>query len=279
MSLSGPTAASPIRFWHQSMTELQLLGPYRYFIEAHAARVLGAEASITLHGLRPGSYHGRAPTPALGNAFAFHHILDQVIGQAVEAERTGYDAFVIGSFTEPYLREIRSVVRIPVLSIVESALLVGCSLGRKIALIANGPELAAIVQAAVERHGLRERVLAAATLSPAWHEPVMAAAFSDPKALIAAFSATARGFIEQGAEVIVPAEGVLCAVLSAGNVTEIGGAPVVDVFAAAWLYGVMMVKMQRIFGLRVSDVGSYAQGDRELVDLLLQESAARNASA
>ena len=158
-------------------------------------------------------------------------------------------------------------------------MLVGCSLGRKIVPIANGPELAAIVQAAVEKHGLRERVLPAVTLSPPWHEPAMAAAIGDPKALIAAFSATARGCLEQGAEVIVPAEGVLCAVLSAGNVTEIDGAPVVDVFAAAWLYGVMMVKMQRIFGLRVSDVGTYAQGDRELVGLLLRESAARNASA
>ena len=277
--IDSTTAAAPLRFWHQSMTELQLLGAYRDFIGAHADKVLGSEASITLHGLRPGSYHGRAPTPALGNAFAFHHILDQVIGNAVEAERAGYDAFVIGSFTEPYLREIRSVVRIPVLSVVESALLVGCSLGKKIAPIANGPELAAIVQAAVERHGLRERVLAAATLCPAWHEPAMAAAFNDPEALIAAFSATARELIEKGAEVIVPAEGVLCAVLSAGNVNEIDGAPVVDVFAAAWLYGVMMVKMQRLFGLRVSNVGTYAQGDRELVDLLLRESAARNASA
>lgn len=266
------TTRKPIRFWHQSMTELQLLGGYREFLEAHASRVLGDEATITVHGLKAGSYHGRAPTPALGNAFAYHRILDQVLDNAVEAERTGYDAFVVGSFSEPFLREMRSVVRIPVLSIVESALLVSCSLGKKIIPVANGPELAAIVQASVEKHGLRERVMSAGTLSPAWHEPEMAAAFSNPAALIAAFTATAQRYIDQGAEVIVPAEGVLCAVLASGNVTEIGGAPVVDVFGVTWLYGVMMVKMQRVFGLKVSNVGTYRQGDPGLIDLLLHKS-------
>lgn len=269
-SKTAPNA--PIRFWHQSMTELQVLGPYRDFILAHAQRVLGDQASITLYGLKPGSYHGRAPTPALGNAFAYHRILDQVIGNAVEAEKSGYDAFVIGSFSEPYLREIRSVVRIPVVSILESSLLIGCSLGKKILPVANGVELASIVQSAVDKHGLRERILPAATLSPPWHEPALAAAFSDPAKIIAAFRESAQGFVDQGAEVIVPAEGVLCAVLSANDVTEVGGAPVVDVFGATWLYGVMLVKLRRIFGITVSNVGIYTQGERALIDLILAES-------
>lgn len=97
-----------LRLWHQSMTELAGLGAYRDFLVAHAARVLSAEADVQVHGLREGTYHGRTPTSAVGNAFAYHSAVDQIIDHAIEAEREGFDAFVIGSFNEPMLREIRS---------------------------------------------------------------------------------------------------------------------------------------------------------------------------
>ena len=56
-----------------------------------------------------------------------------MIENAIKAEREGYDAFVLGSFSEPFLREIRSAVDIPVASVVESSVLVGCSLGHYVA--------------------------------------------------------------------------------------------------------------------------------------------------
>lgn len=275
MSQNNAAQGGPIKFWHQSMTELQLLGPYRDYLESHARKVLGDSVSITVHGVRPGSYHGRAPTPALGNAFTYHRILDHVIDNAYTAEKSGFDAFIVGSFSEPFLRELRSLVRIPVVSILESSLLISCSLGKKIVPLANGPELEALVNSAAEKHGLRERIQPAATLSPPWHEPELAAAIHDPAKLIAAFRATAQKLIDGGAEVIIPAEGVLCAVLSANNVTEVGGAPVVDVFASTWLYAQMLVRLRRLFGTTVSNVGTYAQADRELVELVLAASAGK----
>ena len=254
--MNTPTAPAPLRFWHQSMTELEGLGAYRDFLVQHARKVLGNEASLQVEGIRSGSYHGRAPTAALENAFVYHRVLDQVIDNAIYAQRDGFDAFVIGSFSEPYLREIRSAVDIPVVSIVESSLLVACSLGRKVAPIANAPSIAQMVQSAIDAHGLTQRMLPVASLDPPMNEPEMAGAFGQPEALLKAFDQAAQRAISLGADVIIPAEGVLSTVISASQLTSIGRAPVVDVFAVTWRYGVMMVRLQQDCGIKVSRVGA-----------------------
>ena len=127
------------RIWHQSVNELDHLDVYKRALEAHAAEILGGDAEVVVHGLPSGSYGGASATAVLGNAFAYHRTLDRVIDYAITAERQGYDAFVIGSFSEPFLREIRSAVDIPVASLTESGLLVGCSLGSYLALVSNAP--------------------------------------------------------------------------------------------------------------------------------------------
>jgi allantoin racemase len=37
----------------------------------------------------------------LGNVYAYHRILGGMVENTIEAERQGFDAFVIGSFSEP----------------------------------------------------------------------------------------------------------------------------------------------------------------------------------
>jgi Asp/Glu/hydantoin racemase len=261
-----------LKFWHQSMTELNVLGPYADFLEEHGKKVLRGEAQLSVHGLRAGSYAGRAATPALINAFVFHRVLDQIIDNAIVAEKSGYDAFIIGSFSEPFLREIRSIVRIPVVSILESSMLIGCSLGKKVIPISNAPQVAAMTINAVEKHGLSERVLQAVSLDPAWHEPALAVAIESPDKVIDAFLADARKWIQRGAEVVLPAEGILATVLAANGVVRVDGAPVIDVFAAAWRHAVTMVSLRRICGIEVSEVGTYARGEIELMNLIAERS-------
>ncbi|NBS74220.1 MAG: hypothetical protein EBT78_09325 [Betaproteobacteria bacterium] len=262
---------TPYKMWHQSMTELEGLGAYRDFLIAHANSMLGQSATVQVEGVRAGSYHGRTPTSALGNAFVYHRVLDQIIDNAIHAERNGFDAFVIGSFSEPFLREIRSAVNIPVIGILESSMLVSCSLGKKIAPIANAPEISFIVQSAVEKHGLQERVLQSVSLDPPMHEAEMVAAGKPPKPVIEAFSRAALNAItHHGADVIIPAEAVLATLVIANQIKTLHGAPVVDVIAVAWRYAVMMIELKERCGLGVSRVGSYAQSDPALIDLMVR---------
>jgi allantoin racemase len=262
---------SGLRIWHQSVNELDHLAVYKRALEAHAAEVLDGDAEVVVHGLPAGTYRGKSATAVLGNAYAYHRILSPVIDNAIAAERQGFDAFVIGSFSEPFLREIRSAVDIPVASLTESGLLVGCSLGRYVALIANAPAVQWMTRVAVDKHGLAARVLEVASLDPPLDEPALAVAYADPAPVIANFTAMAERLVARGADVIIPAEGVLAELLVRHGIREIAGAPVMDVFAVTWAYALMQIRLWSRTGLRVGRSWHFRRDDPSIVARLWQE--------
>ena len=261
-----------MRIWHQSTTEIDSLGVYRDTLVAHAKVVLGNDVSLSVHGMPTGRYRGRAPSDALGNAMLHHVILEPVMANVLQAEKEGYDAFVIGSFSEPFLRELRSAVDIPVISITEASLFVACSLGKYVAAVSNAPTTAWMTRLSVESHGMDARVLEVTAIDPPLHEPALAAAFREPAEAIACFRAAAIKAINAGADVIIPAEGMLAELLWANGVREIEGAAVVDVFGTSWAYADMLVRLRRTSGMQVSRRWHYQRPDpdylRELVPQL-----------
>jgi allantoin racemase len=260
------------RIWHQSVNELDELGAYKQALEAHARDILGDEAQIDVQGLPPGSYRGGSATAVLGNAYVYHRILARVMENAIAAERAGYDAFIIGSFSEPFLREIRSAVDIPVASLTESALLVGCSLGRYLALISNAPAVQWMSRTAVEKHHLGARVLDVVSLDPPLDEPALARAYADSERVIASFTATAQKLVARGADVIVPAEGVMAELLIQHGVRFVAGAPVLDVFGVVWAYARMQLRLWHKTGLRVGRSWHHRRDDPALIAQVHQRS-------
>lgn len=259
-----------MRIWHQSMTELHQLGAYQASLERHAREVLDPGGSIAVHGMPAGAYRGRSPTAALANAFAHHRILDPVLDNAVRAEREGFDAFVIGSFSEPFLRELRSAVDMPVVSVSEATMLVACSIGRRAAPISNDPAIAWLAGQSIELHGLAARIQRPRSIEPALDEHQMAAAFSSPAQLLESFFTTARRAIGEGADVIIPAEGVLSEFLWTHGVKAIERVPVMDSFGVAWCHAAMMARLRAKTGLSVSRERHYRRDDPTLVTDLLR---------
>lgn len=249
----------PVRIWHQSVNELSRIAAYKSGVEAHARAFLGDEAEVRVHGLAEGTYGALSPSDALGNAYTYHRILSPLVALAVEAEREGYDAFVMGSFSEPFLREMRTAVDIPVVSLTEAALLTGCSLGARIGLISNAPNVAYMTRLSVAKHHLEARVLDVTSLTPAMDEYALIAARDEPSALIAAFTETARELIGRGADVIVPAEGVMAEIFARQQLTRIDKAVVIDVFAAAWSQALGLVRLRRA-GIGTSRAWHYSRG-------------------
>jgi Asp/Glu/hydantoin racemase len=258
----------PVHIWHQSMTELARLGAYRDSLERHAREILEPGQVVEVHGLPAGAYLGRAPTAALGNAFAHHRILDPVLDLAKHAERQGYDAFVIGSYSEPFLTELRSALDIPVVSVAEATFLVACSIGRLAAPITNDRGVARLVRRSIAHHGLQQRGLKPRAITPALDEFELASAFSEPQAFLASFTSAARAAIADGADVIIPAEGVLSECLHHHRVTSIDSVPVMDSFGVAWLHAAMLVRLRATTGLAVSRAGDYFRDDPQLIDEL-----------
>lgn len=254
-----------IRIWHQSVNELDHLAVYKRALEVHAEEVLGDDAQVIVHGLPSGTYDGLSATAVLGNAYAYHRILGRVIENAIEAERQGFDAFVIGSFSEPFLREIRSAVDIPIASLTESGLLVACSLGKYVALISNAPAVQWMTKTAIDKHGLGARVLDVVALDPPLDEPALAASYADPAPVIANFTAAAGHLVARGADVIIPAEGVLAELLVRHGIREIAGAPVMDVFGVTWAYALMQIRLWSKTGLRVGRSWHFRRDDPALI--------------
>lgn len=249
-----------LRIWHQSVNELGRIEAYKRGIEEHAARFLGTDAEVHVHGMADGTYGALSPSDALGNAHLYHRVLSPIVEQAVEAERQGYDAFVMGSFSEPYLREMRTAVDIPVVSLTEAALLTGCALGTRIGMISNAPNVAYMTRLSVAKHHLEARVSAVTSLVPDMDEYELIEARDEPTALIEAFTRRARELIADGAEVIVPAEGVMAEIFAAKGLTQIDNAIVLDVFAAAWVQALGLVKLRRGLGTGVSRAWAYSRG-------------------
>ena len=257
-----------MRIWHQSMTELHQLGVYKTSLERHASEVLDPQQTVEVHGLPKGAYRGRSPTVALSNAFAHHRILDPVLDHAVRAERQGFDAFVIGSYSEPFLRELRSAIEIPVVSVAEATFLVACSIGRLAAPVSNDPGIARLVSQSIDMHGLAQRIQSPRSITPPLDELQLAEAFANPAHLIRSFTVTAQKAIDDGADVIIPAEGVLSEFLYSNKVSKIDSVPVIDSFGVTWAYATMLVNLRAKTGLSVSRKWHYQRDDAQLISEL-----------
>lgn len=249
-----------MKIWHQSATELRHIGDYKTAIEHHAHTILGDRAQLDVKGMPDGSYDGTTPSDALGNAYIYHNILGGLVEQAVAAEREGYDVFVMGSYSEPYLREMRTAVDIPVVSILESTLLLACSLGLYTGMITNAPNITWLVKMAVDKHKLGSRVLDVVSIDPPLDEYTLEAARENPSALARSFENTALQLIARGADVIIPAEAVLATLIMKADVKFVKTAPVLDIFAATWTHAMGLAELWQTTGLRVGREWHYRRG-------------------
>jgi allantoin racemase len=258
----------PYRLWNQSTTEMQRDGAYSQAPIRRAASVLGPDVTIDTFGLPVGTYHGRAVSQAVSNAFVYHRILDRMIDQAIAADREGYDGFVIGSFSEPFLTEIRSAVDTPLTSILETTLLVGCSLGIRLAFITTSPNVDAMVRRAVTYHKMEARVAAVLSVEPALEGPALHNGFNDPAPVLASFGLAAERAIASGADVIIPAEGIMAIIVTEQGLTRFRDTPVLDVFSATWKYAMMLADLKARTGLGITRRGPFARPDTELIELI-----------
>jgi allantoin racemase len=85
--------------------------------------------------------HGISPPDRFFHPITEFCRAQQTIHAAVEAQREGCDAVVIGHFQEPGLTECRGAVDIPVIGLGEATMLFGCSIGRRIGLVTIDPVL------------------------------------------------------------------------------------------------------------------------------------------
>jgi len=136
------------KIWFQGATDKVHMAPYVAKVEAHLRSILDPEFSAT--------FHTTTPPATTTHAITEFRIARNLIRNAVEAEKQGYDAMAITHFQDAGLAEVKSVAEIPVLGLGETTLLHSCTLGRKLGLITINPIFIPWHEDQVIRYGLQQ---------------------------------------------------------------------------------------------------------------------------
>ena len=240
------------RIWYQSFVHPVEQAPYIERLQAQLDRVASPGHRFEVHGLDPPDR-------------SFHPLTEfrcaaQIIGNALDAEKAGYDAFVIGHFQEPGLLEIRSSLDIPVIALGEANLLSALTMGYRIGLVTIDPIFIPWHDRQVRLHGLGERVVGTTALE--MNLPAFMKAFTDEEAYAAVraqFVAQVKPLIERGAEVIIPAGGLPMLLFARESPFVIDGAPVLNGIAVVAKATEMALALRSITSVVVSRRSTYAK--------------------
>jgi allantoin racemase len=251
------------KIWYQSAAEMGRSGKYSEQLQAHFKRVVDPGTEVHLHGVPAGGWGGKLPSENLRYPAIFHAVLAPVfIGNAIKAEREGYDAFHIGTYLDAFLTEIRSAVDIPVSSHIETSLLMACALGQTISVITLNRQILRIIKQSIARHRLEGRMGLCIPIDPDYTEKQPVAAFEDPKEYVEKFMGLARRCVKEGADVIIPMEGIAAEVLATSGIKEVDGAVILDGIGAPVMYAEMQAKLWKRTGTRVGRAWAYERADQ-----------------
>ncbi len=245
-----------MRIWHQSILDLDMTPIYRKSLEQHAALLEDSGVTVTVHGLKPGTY-GRdlVPIDAIRHSYLEFLNAIQICEAALTAEREGYDAVAIGCFYDPALRQARSLVKIPVVGLSETCMLTACSFGNKFALVALNRDQQALHAELAQVYGLEHRLAAVLAMDPPIDEYVLEGEQSSLRPVVEGFERACRRAQQAGAEVIIPGDGVLNEFVWRQGIRRVGDAPVMDALGILFRYAEFMARV----GLEVSRTQRYAR--------------------
>src|SRR5215467_4066282 len=252
-------SSSPARLWYQSFVHPTEQAPYIKRLQGLLDHAAAPGISFEVHGLDPPDH-------------LFHPLTEfrcaaQMIRNALEAERAGYDAFIIGHFQEPGLLEIRGVVDIPVIGLGEATMLAALSMGRRFGLITIDPIFIDWHERQVTACGLGQRVAGVRAIQV--DLPGFMRAFTDEASYArvrAQFVEQVRPLIAAGAEVIIPAGGLPMLLFARERPFVIDDALVLDGIAVVAKAAEMALALRRLTGSVVSRRGTYAKASAACVE-------------
>src|SRR5438128_7656860 len=252
----------PARLWYQSFVHPVEQAPYIKRLQGLLDSVAEADIRFEVHGLDPPDH--------LFHPLTEYRCAAQTIRNALDAERAGYDAFVIGHFQEPGLLEIRGAVDIPVVGLGEATLLAALSMGRRLGLVTIDPLFIDWHERQVRAHGLEQRVAGVRAIHV--DLPGFMRAFTDEASYAqvrAAFVEQVRPLVAEGAEVIIPAGGLPMLLFARERPFVIDGALVLNGIAVVAKAAEMALALHRLTGSVVSRRGTYAKASPECIEEFL----------
>ena len=205
--------------------------------------------------------HGVVASAGMGVFYRIlrHYDLQEVIQNAIRAEKEGYDAFLIGNFSDTGVDEARELLNIPVLGICENSMHLACQMGASFGVVPVSQKQTPGKIENARRYGLERQMVGAEPLnsSPAALKQAMADS-SLKEQVMAEFTVCAKRLLQRGAEVIVPAGGEFNVFLADAGIFEIDRAPIVNGIIELVKMGEFAVKMKKLTGRYTSKRFHYA---------------------
>ena len=261
-----------IKIWHQSFTTLARVPEYNQVLREHISKVVRADTTVDVHGTHAGTHgHKKTDGPSTDVGFSYFQSLHmhQFAYAAILAEERGYDAFAVATLPEPGLREIRSLVNIPVVGYGESAMLTACQLGLKFGVLLFIKEMIPQIEMNVRNHGLESRCAGIRHVGFSSSEVLPSTGL--PPHVLEIFFERARQLIADGADVIIPGEAPLSIHLARAGIHRVDDVPILEGVAATLKAAEVMVDLQRQLGITRATGGYYqAMPPRERVKALAQ---------
>ncbi len=262
-----------MRLWHQSMTVLSDLPGYETAMRERIDSVVRDGTEVVLHGFIPGSFPANYPGPDIAFDYLYWLHSNQWVAAALQAEKQGYDAMVLGSMPSPMIREMRTLVDIPIVGYGDAVFRLAGMYGRRFGLLFFNVERAEFWPQRIREWGLAESFAGIRPAGVTFNEVV--GGHGDPskrdevvQRVIASGEALAR---EHGADVIIPGEMPLNLLLARAGVSQIGGATVMDGLSAVFKMAELAVDLRRTSGMMQSRRGFFhAAPDRDRVAKALE---------
>ncbi len=250
----------PLKIWYQSGVDFDHHPGYRKALTRRFEEVASPGTTVSLHGTNPKYNRGLDVSDCISSPWSYQMTYVPMFFAALqEAERTGHGAFIIGSLSEPALREMRSLATIPVVTVAESSMLTACTVAPKTALVTLSKQHAVYIKKAVDIHRLDQRILGVYTVDEVMTEGELDRNFDSPTPYIEKFKNAARVAIDDGADAIIAAEGMMAAMMAVNHVFEVDQVPIIDAVAAGVLFAEYAVAMATRAGLGASRRFAYAR--------------------
>jgi len=238
-----------MKLWYQSLTRESAWPDYNKALAQMLASAKGEGTQIHIQGIRNRG--------GIGDQFRYLEFIEtiEVLENARQAEKEGFDAFLIGNIADPGLRQAREAVNIPVLGLCETSVHTACYLGASFGIVTSNDKHRATIEENLARYRMERRlsgirlmnVQRLVDLNRGFVEKAMA------DDLLSRFRTAADALVEDGAEVIIPGVGVVAALLGTNNVQSLAkGAIVLNGVTTLLKAGEMVVQMERLAGQRLT---------------------------
>jgi len=234
-----------MKLWYQSLSRQKAWGSYNKVLRRILDQVKDPGTEIEVHGI--------TKVGGIADQYRYLEYLEngEVMANVQTAMKRGFDAFLIGNIGDPGIRECREIANIPVLGLCETALHLACIMGANFSLVTINEKFTPRIVENVTRYRLENR-LAAVNRMKIDRINDLDDGFTDAKArdrIITQFLKAANANVDEGAEVVIAAGGVVMALLADAGVYEAAkGTPILNGITALVKMGEMAVRLDRIMG-------------------------------